>query len=601
MRTALSPADNQEVVTLRTILVFCTLLLTLAGPRLAGAQTSRTTVECRSRDGHDNNRTQHTLTVDPTSPATVWLGVEYGGIFRSINGGETWARADTGITGYADSATGERCIQEMGRIVVDSLNPRRALMSRVESPGTIAMPFSENAGLWETVDGGALWHQLIKAGMNASGSKATAILPGGVIYHGINNNRASWGGAPADLYNTIGILYHSADGGASWRELPTGAPEGLRALGVFVNPANLAHLWFVVFVAENGGQPQADAQWTYLESRDGGETWERGADKFPLTYRIPVDATVHPRDFNRRILISGARDGEQRSFATADGGATWRAMSHYMFTARFDPHDPTGLHAIGYAPYQNDPSLMESRDGGFTWTRLANTPSEVDHQSNFGVRITEIVWHPVDPNTLYMSASGGYAWKSVDGGRNWRTIFTVEQMRAITDIVSDAGGPVFSVPFVDQAQALAFYAFGTTLPSGVQNPTWEVETADPLTPVYAAADGLVVNVADTSRGDQAVFILPSEDGPWEVAYDHVRDVRVTRGQRVTAGTQIGVTGVLGNGRGRTELQINNMRTQPTLAYCPAQFGTQAFNEAFVAAARRVNGNAVICAAPAAIP
>ncbi len=75
-----------------------------------------------------------------------------------------------------------------------------------------------------------------------------------MIYHGVNNNPASWGGAPPDLYNTNGILYHSADGGANWRELPTGAPRGLRSTAVFVNPANAAHLWFVVFFAENGGE-----------------------------------------------------------------------------------------------------------------------------------------------------------------------------------------------------------------------------------------------------------------------------------------------------------------------------------------------------------
>ncbi|MGE0392315.1 MAG: peptidoglycan DD-metalloendopeptidase family protein [Vicinamibacterales bacterium] len=583
------------------VLVLCTLLFALAASGPAAAQTSGFTVECRSRDGHDNNRTQHTLTVDATSPSTVWLGVEYGGIFKSLDAGETWQRADTGITAYANSATGERCMQEMGRIVVDPSNPNHVLMSRVESPGTIAMPFSENAGVWKTTNGGVSWFQIIRPEMNASGSKALAIGPGGVIYHGVNNNRASWGGAPADLYNTIGVLYRSDDGGGTWRELPTGAPEGLRALGVWVNPANAAHVWLVVFFAPTGQPMQADQQWVYLETRDGGETWARGDSRFPASARIPADAAVSSRDFNRRFLATLALEGEQQSFVTVDGGATWLKTNPYLFTARYDPHDATGMHLVGYAPYAGNPGLYESRNGGVTWTRLANTPSEVDHQSNFGVRITEIVWHPADPNTLYMSASGGYAWKSTDGGRNWRTIFTVEQMRAITDVVSDAGGPVFSVPFVDQAQALAFYAFGTTLPSGVQNPTWEVETADPATPVYAAADGLVVNVADTSRGDQAVFILPFEDGPWEVAYDHVRDVRVTPGQRVTAGTQLGVTGVLGNGRGRTELQINNMRTQPTHAYCPAQFGTQAFNEVFVAVARRVNGSPVVCAAPAAVP
>ena len=52
--------------------------------------------------------------------------------------------------------------------------------------------------------------------------------------------------------------------------------------------------------------------------------------------------------------------------ARTAAATTWTATSHYLFTARFDPHDRTGLHAVGYAPYQSDPGLMESRDGGVT-------------------------------------------------------------------------------------------------------------------------------------------------------------------------------------------------------------------------------------------
>jgi len=598
---AASPADNQDVPIPSFRLFPALALLALAAHLAAAPAYAQNTVECRSRDGHDNNRTQNTLTVDPTSPSTVWLGVEYGGVFRSINGGETWARADTGITGYPDSLTGERCIQEMGRIVVHPLNPQHLLMSRVDSPGTIDMNISRNAGVWETVDGGASWRQLIKPGMNASGSKATVLKPGGVIYHGVNNNKASWGGAPADLYNSTGILYHSADGGATWRELPTGAPEGLRATGVWVDPADPAHLWFVVFFAVNGQTMRADQQWVYLESRDGGETWERGDSRFPAAARIPADAAVSTRDFRHRFLATLALEGEQSSFVTLDGGATWQKTSPHLFTARYNPHDAAGMHLVGYAPYTGNPGLYESRDGGVTWARLAATPSEVDHQSNFGVRITEIAWHPTDPNTIYMSASGGYAWKSVDAARTWRTIFTVEQMRAVTETVSTAGRPVFSHPFVAPEAAVAFYAFGTTLPSGVQNPTFEIETAGPGVPVYAVSEGLVVNVAPTSQGDSAVFVLPSDDSPWEIAYDHIRDVAVERGQRVQPGTLLGTVGVLGNGRGRTELQINYRPAQPTLAYCPLLFGTQAFNEPLVTAATRVNGSPVTCAAPAVVP
>ncbi len=589
---------------------FAALFLSAALLVLPAVAQAQTTMNCASQDGHDNNRTQRTLAIDPSNPSTLWIGVEYGGVFKSTDAGTTWKRADTGITGYPDSRTAQRCIQEMGRIIVDPRDSNHVLMSRVESPGTITMPFSENAGVWETRNGGGSWSQLIKGDMNASGSQALALGADGSLLHGVNNNPASWGGAPDTLYNTAGILYHSADSGASWRELPTGAPRGLRATAVFSNPADPRHIWFVVLMAQNGEPVQGGDQWSYLESRDGGETWERGSEKFPFEGRIPADAAVSSRDFSHRLINAMALSGPQSSYFTLDGGATWTQTSHHMFTARYDPHDAGGMHVVGYGPYTSQPGMYDSRDGGRTWQWLGNTPAEVNHQSNYGVRVSEIIWHPTIPNILYMAASGGYVWKSNDGGRTWTTIFTVEQMQAITEVVQAPttapsiganGEPILSVPFVAAEQAVAFYIFGTTLPSGVQNPTFEIETADPSPEVRAAAGGFVVNVAPTSRGDFSVFILPSETSPWVVAYDHVNNVTVTRGQTVEAGNVLGTVGVLGNGRGRTELQINLTGQSPELAYCPTRFGTEAFNAAYAAAAQRVNGSTRVCLSDTVVP
>lgn len=580
------------------VLIVFLALLALLTPVPAAAQG---TVECHPRDGHDNYRTQHTLATSPASPNTVWVGVEYGGIFKSSDSGETWLRADTGVTGYNDSQTGQRCIQEMGRIVVDPQNAAHVLMSRVESPGTITMPFSENAGVWETRNGGATWAQLIKPGMNASGSAALAIGPDGAIYNGVNNNAASWGGAPPDLYNTLGVLYRSADGGANWRELPTGAPRGLRSTAVFVHPSEPGHIWFVVLHALNEEPVQPGQQLTYLESRDGGETWSPGADRFPEAYRVPVDAAVSPGNFNHRLLVTSTTSGPQASFATLDGGASWTQMSDYMLVARYDPHDRAGNHVVGYAPFSEVPGLFESRDGGLTWSRLANLPSEVDNQANFGVRISEIAWHPTDPNTMYLSGSGSYVWKSVDGGRNWRTVFTLEQMRATTETVRETANPVFSAPFVSLDQAVLFYVFGVTLPSGVLNPTYEIETVDGSAGVFAVSAGRVLDVLPNARGDSTITVLPSDESVWVLIYDHVTNARVARGDQLTPGMPLGTVGLLGNGRGRTELQINQYVATPVLAYCPAQFGTAEFNAAIEAVSRRLNGNANVCLASTVAP
>lgn len=161
--------------------------------------------------------------------------------------------------------------------------------------------------------------------------------------------------------------------------------------------------------------------------------------------------------------------------------------------------------------------------------------------------------------------------------------------------------PTLSAAFVAADQAVAFFAFGVALPSGVANPTYEVETRDQTAAVFAAAAGTIVSIETTSQGDRAITILPATNSVWSVIHDHVNNVTVSRGQTVTAGMQLGTVGALGNGRGRTELQVNRFDPAPTLAYCPREYGTAAFNDAMTTIAQRANGNTTVCIAATVRP
>lgn len=159
----------------------------------------------------------------------------------------------------------------------------------------------------------------------------------------------------------------------------------------------------------------------------------------------------------------------------------------------------------------------------------------------------------------------------------------------------DETPPALSVTFVPVELAVAFFVFGATLPSGVQNPTYEIETADQTAAVFASSSGKIVAITTSSNGiDQSVTMVPNDASVWSIIYDHVSNVRVTVGQTVAAGAQLGTVGILNNGRGRTELQVNRFDPAPTLSYCPQTFGNTTFNAGFTTTAQRLNGNTTVC-------
>ncbi len=391
-------------------------------------------LECVPR-GHDNYRTNNTLAVDPTDANTVYVGVEYKGVYRSTDGGETWKQSDKGIRGYPMQADKtKKCIQELGRTVIDSKDPKHVLITRVESPGDLSTTFSENAGVWESKDAGATWTQLVKDGMNASGSKAIAFDPkdSNVIYHGTNNMKPSFSGDNGQkidkYFNKDGILYQTKNGGKAWSELPTGATPGLRALNVGVDNSDSNKLWLFSFTAsEQGGTEPEDKQKAVLISADGGKTWTSLADKLPIGYRTLLDGSLSPKNGQIALAISQTREGNPKSFVTANGGASWSETSMYVEVADFDPNDATGKRILGYAPYGNVPMVAESRDGGKTWSQLSKVPAEVDGKEN-GVRISGFAFSGTDKNVVYMSGTNGLVWKSTDGGKTWKVVMTLDKI-----------------------------------------------------------------------------------------------------------------------------------------------------------------------------
>lgn len=129
-------------------------------------------------------------------------------------------------------------------------------------------------------------------------------------------------------------------------------------------------------------------------SNDGGQSWEPAGNQFtyagtPGTHQW-YDGTQHPWEFKRVWLLEPT------------------------------PADPDRLYAG-----VEDAALFRSADGGQTWQELPGLRSVDGHlwqPGAGGMCLHTILQDPHDPGRLYVAISAAGAFRSDDGGQNWRPI-----------------------------------------------------------------------------------------------------------------------------------------------------------------------------------
>ena len=92
-----------------------------------------------------------------------------------------------------------------------------------------------------------------------------------------------------------------------------------------------------------------------------------------------------------------------------------------MAAFAFDPHDATGLHMLG----TTGEFIMESRDGGPTWTQKARTPGFISFQQ--GVP-TKIAWSGTNANVAFLVGPYASLYRASDGGVTWEKILAAERL-----------------------------------------------------------------------------------------------------------------------------------------------------------------------------
>ena len=98
--------------------------------------------------------------------------------------------------------------------------------------------------------------------------------------------------------------------------------------------------------------------------------------------------------------------------------------------------------------------------------------------------------------------------------------------------------------------------------------------------VYSVSTGIVFDIITNpppQDDDFELGILPVENSAYIIFYDHIVDLKVSKGDKVEPGTILGKAS-LEHGRGRIELSAGLRNGND--GSCPADFGTPEFNAAF---------------------
>lgn len=333
----------------------------------------------------------------PGDPLVYYAGVSAGGVWKTTNGGLSWK-----------PVFDEQPVSAIGALAVAASNPNVLYVGTGEA--NIRGNVAAGNGIYKSIDGGKTWKHVWKQ----TGHIGTLIV------HPTNADVAF----AAVLGHAFGPnaqrgVYRTTDGGKTWKPVLARNPD-TGASDVCFDPSNpnilFAALWQTrrrPWEYTSGGPGSG-----LYHSRDGGDSWKQlggaGIAKedlkgLPEGIYGKVGVAVAPSD-PRRVyaLIEAEKGGLYRS---DDGGEKWelvngghylRQRAWYYSTLTVDPRNPD----VVWCPQVR---LLKSIDGGKTFKPVKGT-HHGDHHD---------IWiDPRDPKRIIDSNDGGVDI-STDGGESW--------------------------------------------------------------------------------------------------------------------------------------------------------------------------------------
>lgn len=403
-------------------LLACILGLILAGPVLAQAEpeedagplSSQTFDAFKLRNigpAFMSGRIAD-IAIVPDDPATWYVAVGSGGVWKTENAGTTWTSLFDGQGSYSIGALG-----------LDPSNANRIWVGTGENNGGRHLGFGD--GLYLSNDGGANWENV---GLEESERISK------IIVHPDDPNTV-WVAAQGPLWSAGGDrgVFKTTDGGESWTNVLTSDDGHTGATDLLIDPRNPDRLYAALWqrhrtvAAYVGGGPETGL-WT---SEDGGETWEELTSGLPEGNMGKIGLAISPQNPD---IVYAAIELERREGGTwksTNRGQSWEKMSDTV-GAGTGPHYYQELYASPHVfdrIYMVSNTTQISNDGGATWSDLNNENKHVDDHA--------IAFRPDDPDYILFGSDGGL-YESYDHTKTWRFIDNLPVTQFYKVAVDDA-------------------------------------------------------------------------------------------------------------------------------------------------------------------
>jgi len=326
----------------------------------------------------------------PDDRETYYFGATGGGVWKTKNGGQSWANVSDGYYGGS-----------VGAVAVSEWDPNVVYVGLGEK--TVRGNVSPGDGMWKSTDAGDSWSRI---GLEDSQHISR------IRIHPRNPDLA-YAAVMGHLFgpNEERGVYRTSDGGQNWERILHVSDE-VGAVDLVMDPTNprilYASFWRVLrtpYSLESGGE--GSSLW---KSVDGGDNWaELSANEGLPEGTIGISGiAVSPTNNKNIYAIIEAEEGGV--FRSRDGGETWsnvnddrnlRQRAWYYTRIYADPTDEESLYVLNVR-------FHYSKDGGRSFSEI-DTPHGDNHD----------LWiDPADPLRMIQANDGG-ANVSYDRGETW--------------------------------------------------------------------------------------------------------------------------------------------------------------------------------------